>query len=66
MSSASSQRSPRREVMVMFEPNRIEPLVLQTAYRWVAPPLRKPLRHRLVPSGDTPSSPHAARERSAQ
>jgi hypothetical protein len=66
MSSASSQRPQKREVMVMFEPNRMEPLVLQTAYRWVAPPLRKPLRHRLVPSGDAPGSPRVARERSAQ
>jgi hypothetical protein len=66
MSSASSQRSQKREVMVMFEPNRLEPLVLQSAYRWVAPPLRKPLRQGLVSCGDTPGSPHAARERSAQ
>jgi hypothetical protein len=66
MSSASSQRSQKREVMVMFEPNRMEPLVLQSAYRWVAPPVRKPLRHGLGPWGDTPGSPRAARERSAQ
>ena len=66
MSSASSQRPQKREVMVMFEPNRLEPLVLQTAYRWVAPPLRKPLSHRLVASGNAPGSPRAARERSAQ
>ena len=66
MSSASSQRAQQREVTVMFEPNRLEPVVLQTAYRWVAPPLRKPLRHRLVPSGDAQGAPRAARERSAQ
>ena len=66
MSSASSQRPKNREVMVMFEPNRMEPLVLQSAYRRVAPPVRKALRHRLVPSGDTPSSPQVAAERSAQ
>ena len=66
MSSASSQRPQKREVMVMFEPNRMEPVVLQTAYRWVAPPLRKPLRHRRVLSGDMPSSLHVATERSAQ
>ena len=66
MSSASSQRAQKREVIVMFEPNRMEPLVLQTAYRWVAPPLRKSLSHRLVPCGDAPGSPGADRERSAQ
>ena len=48
MSSASShsQHPQKREVTVMFEPNRLESLVLQTAYRWVAPPIRKPLRRR--------------------
>jgi len=66
MSSVSSQRPQRREVMVMFEPNRLEPLVLQSAYRRVAPPVRKPLRQRLVPPRDVPSAPRAARERSAQ
>ena len=66
MSSASSQRAHQREVIVMFEPKRLEPLVLQSAYRWVAPPLRKSLRHRLVASGDAPGAPRAARERSAQ
>jgi hypothetical protein len=66
MSSASSQRSQQREVMVMFEPNRLEPLVLQSAYRWVAPPVRKPLIQRHVSCGDTPGSQCAARQRSAQ
>jgi hypothetical protein len=66
MSSASSQRAQQQEVIVMFEPKRLEPLVLQTASRWGARPLRKPLRQRLVASGDAPGAPRAARERSAQ
>jgi hypothetical protein len=66
MSSASSQRPQKREVMVMFEPNRMEPLVLQSAYRRVAPPARKPLRPRLVPGGARRARRITARERSAQ
>jgi hypothetical protein len=66
MSSASAQRPQKREVMVMFEPNRMEPLVLQSAYRWVAPPVRKPLRHRFVPGGARRARRVTARERSAQ
>jgi hypothetical protein len=66
MPSASSQRPQKREVMIMFEPNRLEPLVLQTAYRWVAPPVRKPLRHHPVPSLDTTGPLRDSRERSAQ
>jgi len=52
--------------MIMFEPNRLEPLVLQTAYRWVAPPVRKPLRHHPGPSLDTTGPLRDTRERSAQ
>lgn len=68
MSSASSQRPQQREVTVMCEPNRLEPLVLQAAYRWVAPPIRKPLRLRQcsVPRPDETGALHDARERSAQ
>lgn len=66
MSSASSRRPQKREVTVMFEPNRMESLVLQTAYSWVAPPIRKPLRPRPVPRPDETGSLRAARERSVQ
>jgi hypothetical protein len=43
MSRASSPRPQKREVSVMFEPTRLEPAVLQTAYGWVAPAIRRPL-----------------------
>jgi len=53
-----AEHSPRKlEVRVMFEPTRLEPLVLQTAYGRVAPLRRKPLgRWRAAPRAE-PGAP---------
>jgi hypothetical protein len=66
MSSASSQRRQKREVTTMVEPSRMELLVLQTAYGWVAPPIRTLLGHCPVARLDETESLRAAEERSAR
>jgi len=66
LSSASSQRRQKREVTIMFEPSRMELIVLPTASGWVAPPIRTPLGHRRVARLDETESLRAAEERSAR
>jgi hypothetical protein len=57
-----AEHSPRKlEVMVMFEPTRLEPLVLQTAYSWVAPIRGKPLNRRLAAPRADSDTPREAR-----
>jgi hypothetical protein len=56
-----AKHSPGKlEVMVMFEPTRLEPLVLQTAYGRVAPIRRKPPGRRRVARHADPDAPWEA------
>lgn len=66
MSRASSPRPQKLEVSVMFEPTRLEPEVLQTAYGWVAPVRRRPLRCSRAPHLEETRARHDTRERSVQ
>jgi hypothetical protein len=66
MSRASSSRPQKREVSVMFEPTRLEPEVLQTAYGWVAPVSRRPLGQSRAPHLEETKVRHDPQERSVQ
>ena len=66
MSRASSPRPQKLEVTVMFEPTRLEPEVLQTAYGWVALVSRRPLRYSRSPSLEETRARHDTQERSVQ
>lgn len=65
MSRGSARRPRKLEVMVMFEPTRLGPLVLQTAYLRVAPIRHKPLDHRRASPPDETAAAREAPERSA-
>jgi hypothetical protein len=60
MPGRAEHSPPKLEIKVMFEPTRLEPLVLQTAYSWVAPIRGKPLNRRPAAPRTDPDVPREA------